>query len=267
MGPLGLLLPILSLSVNTLASFRLVSIPSRLPPAPSSTVANAEPSHPASWTQPLDLSSPDDLHHEELHWEKVEIRRQEKELFEGLLQEVFRGKESKPVWAEELLQDEEAVVEQQDEEEKEVVVVSEEVLMDAMGWEWLSPPSNESEAGAVLREKERQAGREMYGVKPSAEKKVVGFDVDGNVLVSSIVRGSSGADRGFSAQVKHSTVTTDDSTKDASSSDYALDHGEHTSLPPSCLIAEFSPYQPPNHLPPSLLQILSFVVSPASFSH
>ncbi|ORY73250.1 hypothetical protein BCR35DRAFT_307271 [Leucosporidium creatinivorum] len=215
MGPLCLLLPFLSLSANTLASFRLVPIPSRLAPAPSSLIANAEPST-SSWTQPtanVDYTPSDDFQGEELHWEKVETRRQEKELFEGLLQEVFRGKESKPGWVEELLQDEEAVVEQEEEEEKDVVAVSEEVLRDAMGWEWLSPPSNESEAGAVLREAERKAGREMYGVKPSAEKKVVGFDVDGNVLV------------------KHSIETTEDSTKDASSSNYALDHTAEPAAP------------------------------------
>lgn len=269
MGPLCLLLPILSLSANTLASFRLVPIASRLAPAPSSTIANAEPSPTPSTssTQLVDYIPPEDLHHEELHWEKVETRRQEKELFEGLLQEVFRGKETKPVWVEELLQDEEAVVEQQEEAEKEVLAVSEEVLRDAMGWEWLSPPSNESEAGAVLREKERQAGREMYGVKTRSDKKVVGFDVDGNVLVSEKTSnwGSSGTDRYFSAQVKHEMESTDDATKHASASNYVLDHSELSITDARRLHADIVPRQPRNHMPMSLLRILSFVVSPASF--
>lgn len=234
MGPLCLLLPILSLSANTLGSFRLIPASSRLSAAPSSTlVNNAEATASTSWAQAtahFDYTTPDDVHHEELHWEKVETRRQEKELFESLLRDVFRGKESKPIWAEELLQDEEVVVEQQEEEEKPVVAVSEEVLREAMGWEWLSPPSNEREAGAVLREAEKQAGREMYGVKPDAEEKVAGFDVDGNVLVSTSRRfgARAGADRRFSAQVKQST---EDSTQDAGSSGYALDHGE-LALPP-----------------------------------
>lgn len=244
MSPLlGWLLPLLSLSSHSLATFRLL-------PAASRPSLQLQLRTAAAFETHMDHSSGSGSSEaEELHWEQVETRMQERELWQGLLGEVFRGKEVSASPLRELLVDVE-----EGEEGEGLVEISGEVVREAMGWEGL------------VSSKEGQGVSSAQSVGQGEDGEllpVVAFDIHGDDMVMVSLIGSNDSVRSsthelFRAQIDTSAIPPlEETVTDSAASSYTLNHvGESGAspsslqllMPPHCQLLSLKRLKPPSPL-------------------